>query len=213
MKNTLLQEGKSGLSQHLSASQRTHKGSPPGEAYSKLSPIGKMNHATQKDEQVNMRSAFFIIWRMIIALAAGLVLGLLVILLYSHLNWSIAFDPLFFSPLLLLGVVGRLIAGPPKKPRELLLGLGIGGLSWFGIWLTVLVWDSFQPQTVYDCFHADPPCSPTTVPFWGPYVLIDLFAFFLFLVVGLVFVIVGVVVTSIVLDAIHQRANRPESSL
>ena len=149
-----------------------------------------------------------IAWRMLMALAAGLAFGLLGSLLPGHPDW---FGPLFLAlaPLLtLLGMIGMLTVGPRKK-RRLLGALGIGWLSWFGIWLAVLVWESFQSQMISDCFHADPPCQPTTVPFWGDYAWLFLFVFFFWLMVGLVYVLVGAVITGIVLN---QRTSKPKSS-
>jgi hypothetical protein len=78
------------------------------------------------------------LWRLLVALAAGLVFGGLVILLISQISSPVSWSLPGFclpSPLLtLLGVLGRLAVGARTK-RPLKSGLSLGGLAWFGIWL------------------------------------------------------------------------------
>ena len=159
-----------------------------------------------------MHSELPMIWRLMIALAAGLVLGLLdSLLILSHSDVPGSLNLLIFFSLLLVGVIARLTVGPRKEYPEL-VGLRIGGIAWFGIWLAVLVWNSFQPQIIRDCLFSDGYCTPTTVPFWGPYIWIELIIFLFILLVGEVLVIVGVAVTTIVLDTIRWSAKKLTSS-
>jgi hypothetical protein len=163
---------------------------------------------TGYDHQMSRQPGLPLIFCLLIALLAGLLVGLLLILL-GYLAWPGSLF-LLLSPLpALLGMIGRLVVGPRKK-RPLLIWSGIGGLSWFVSWLSVLMWMSFQPQTIQDCSFPDGPCLQTTVSFWGDYAGELLFVFFFFLGVGLVYVLVGVVFTSIVLDSMRQRANKPK---
>lgn len=127
------------------------------------------------DGQRNRQPGPTLPWRMM-ALVGGLVLGLLGSLLLGSLDWS-GYLFVLIAPLL-LGMIGSLTGGPRKK-RPKLGGLGIGVISWFGVWLSVLEWESFQPQTITDCLHTDAPCYPTTVPFWGEYVWLYLLVFLL----------------------------------
>jgi MFS family permease len=172
---------------------------------------------TGHGDQMDRQRGLILAGHMMLAFVGGLLLGVLGSLLLGALDWS---GNLFFllAPLL-LGIIGMLTAGPrTKRPA---LGLGIGWMSWFGVWLAVLVWASFHPQTISDCFHADPPCYPTTVSFWGAYVWLNLFVFIVFLSVGLVNVLVGAAITSIaasiatniVQRAVRRRTAMPKSSL
>jgi len=140
------------------------------------------------------------------AFVGGLLLGLLGSLL---LDWPgylfVLIAPLF------LGMLGSLTVGPRKK-RPKLGGLSIGVISWFGVWLSVLAWESFQPQRVTDCLLTDAPCHPTTVPFWGEYTELFLFVFLLSLGVGLVTVLGSWFISSIVFDVVRRRATRRKSS-
>lgn len=158
------------------------------------------------DEQARGQPGLALTWRVLLAFVGGLVLGLLGSLLLGSFDWS---GKLFvlFGPLL-LGMIGRLMVGTRAKDPEP-GGLAMGWMSWFGVWLAVLGWESFQPQTISGCFHADPPCYPTTVPFWGEDAWFFLLGFFLYLIVGLVIVVVGVSITSIVLHVVRRRASWP----
>jgi hypothetical protein len=143
------------------------------------------------------------------AFIGGLLLGLLGSLLLSSLDWS-GYLFVLIAPLL-LGMIGSLTVGPHKK-RPKLGGLGIGVISWFGVWLSVLGWQSFQPQTITDCLHTDSPCYPTTVPFWGVYAWLYLLVFFIAFCVGLLNVLVSWFITSIVLHVVRRQATKPKSS-
>jgi hypothetical protein len=132
------------------------------------------------------------VWRLLLALAAGLALGGLGILLISQISWSIP-GLCLPSPLLALpGVLGRLAAGVRTK-RPLLSGFGLGGLAWFGLWLSLLLGVILLPETTSDCLHD---CPPITQSFsddeFAPLVLI--FLGFL-LIWGLLLVLGGAAVT------------------
>lgn len=163
----------------------------------------------EHDEQMRRQLGLPNVWRLILAFVGGLLLGLLGSLLLGSLDWS-GYLFVLIAPLL-LGMIGSLTVGPLKK-RPKFGGFGIGVISWFGVWLSVLGWESFQPQTISDCFHADPPCYPTTVTFWGGYVWLVLLGFFIAFCVGLVNVLVSWFITCIVLDEARRRANKPDSS-
>jgi hypothetical protein len=100
-----------------------------------------------------------------------------------------------------------------RNQRPLFNGLCTGWLAWVGVWLSFVVWESFQPQTITDCFLADPRCGPTTVPFWGGYAGLFLFFYLIFLGLGLFFVAVGSAITSLVLDFVRWIRNKLRPSL
>jgi hypothetical protein len=138
--------------------------------------------------------------------------GLLLCFIGSRLDPIINLYSVLFLPLL-LGMIGMLMVSARKK-RPLFNGLGPGWLVWVGVWLSFVVWESFQPQTLDLCnFHEDQPCGPTTVPFWGKYAGLFLSGYFVYLALGLVFVAVGSASTSLMLDFVRWIRNKLKPSL
>lgn len=164
----------------------------------------------EHDDQMEKKPGLTVILRMLIALVVGLLLGFLGSLLFGQPDWSGELF-LLLTPLL-LGVVGMLTVGTRNK-RPMKIGCGTGGLLWFGAWLSFLVWESFQPQTITDCFHDDPPCGPRIIPFWGEYAGLFLIVFLVYLGLGLLFVAVSVVSTSGVLEFARRIRNKSKLSL
>ena len=146
-------------------------------------------------------------WRLLMALAAGLVLGGLGIILISQISWSIP-GLCLTSPLLtLLGVLGRLAVGA-RTNHPFQSGWSLGGLAWFGIWLAVLLWVVLTPITENYCFPD--PCPPTIQSFWDDdYALVYLVFFGLYLLWGLLVVLGGVAVTQSVLKNKRPSASAP----
>jgi hypothetical protein len=147
------------------------------------------------------------IWRLLIAFVAGLVLGLVVSFLASAFGWSL--PVVLLVPLLtLLGVLGRLAAARTNPPFQ--SGWGLGGWALFGIWLAAELWTVLTPYTVQDCFVNCYPDPPTTESFWAYSLWPLVLAISVFLLAaGQLVVLAGVAVTHLVLKLI---ANTPASS-
>lgn len=112
---------------------------------------------------------------------------------------------------LLLGMIGMLAVDVCNQ-RQLFNGLCAGWLAWGGLWLSSLLWESFQPQAITDCLHSDgAPCGPTFVPFWGEFALLFLFVYIVVLAFGLFFAAVGSTITYLVLNFICWIRNKLKS--
>jgi hypothetical protein len=162
---------------------------------------GMMEHATLRKPS----SGFPLLWRLLIAFVAGLLLGLPGYFLLN--GFGGAFPVLVLVPPL-LGGLGRLAAARTKRP--LWSGSWLGGLAWFGTWLAGVLWLILDPPAVQVCI---PSCDGQAIPedsIWvsglAPLILA---IYVIFLLVLLPLVLAGVAVTHFVLKQIAKSRATP----
>lgn len=159
-------------------------------------------------EQTKREIGSAAIVRLLMALSAGLLLGFLGSYLCGQRDWSTL---LFLLAPLLLGMVGMLTVRTRKK-HLMKRGFSTGWLLWVGVWVAVLAWKWFQPQTITNCGFPDGPCESTILSFGNAYGEAGFIVFLVFLAWGLAVVIIGAALMESVMTFDQRRGNKPKAS-
>jgi hypothetical protein len=160
-------------------------------------------------EQTKREIGSAAIVRLLLALSVGLLLGFLGSHLFGQRDWS---RPLFLllAPLL-LGMTGMLTVRT-RKERLIKSGFSTGWLLWFGVWVAVLLWKWFQPETITNCSFPDGPCASTILSFGNAYAGSGFLVFVVFLAWGLALVVIGAALMESVMTSAQRRGNKPKAS-
>jgi hypothetical protein len=160
-------------------------------------------------EQTKREPGSAAIVRLLMAFSVGILLGFLGSYLFGQRDWS---RPLFLllTPLL-LGIVGMLTVRT-RKERLMKSGFSTGWLLWLGVWVAVLAWKWFQPQTITNCGFPDGPCASTTLSFGNAYAGFGLLFFLGFLAWGSALVVIGAALMESVMTSTQRRGNKPNVS-